>query len=152
MELYWKFAEAGDQYLGRVLALFDPNSDSFPMLPPHFFTDAPMDDEDIKEGMNICFGVILETHKDVHGDPTGVLLFLLASLVYNSEWLIRTAAQFDNHPFTGIELLNHPCLVESLKAKITMDGKKTDMTASGIPPHIQQAALCKDILFLNVIK
>ena len=36
IDVYWSFAHAGDQYLGRLLAGFDPNSASFACYPPHF--------------------------------------------------------------------------------------------------------------------
>ena len=36
LDLYWKFAELGDYYLGRTLAFLDPDSETFGVLPPHF--------------------------------------------------------------------------------------------------------------------
>ena len=78
--------------MGRVLALFDPNLVSFPMIPVHFFTDVPMNGEGIKDAISIFLGMIIETHNVTFGDPTGVLLFLLTLFVYNSKWFITTAA------------------------------------------------------------
>ena len=36
LDVYFKFAMGKDQYLGRILALFDPAKDSFTTLPPHW--------------------------------------------------------------------------------------------------------------------
>ena len=62
LDIYWKFAEAGDHYLGRILAGLDPCSEKFGVLPPHF--TVPIENEFIKEGLNICFGNIIEYEKN----------------------------------------------------------------------------------------
>lgn len=85
LDICWRFAEAGDQFLGRVLCLLNPNDESFANLPPHFDIDEPMDDKDIKEGMRICFDTILKAHTSSFTDPTSFFLLLLASTIYNHE-------------------------------------------------------------------
>ena len=36
LEINWEYAQAGDNYLGRLLAGLDPNSETFAIPPPHF--------------------------------------------------------------------------------------------------------------------
>ena len=36
LDVYWKFAQKGDQLLGCILASLDPDSSTFDVLPPHF--------------------------------------------------------------------------------------------------------------------
>ena len=38
-DIYVKFGEIGDQYLGRVLAGLDPNSPDFSQVPPPYFKE-----------------------------------------------------------------------------------------------------------------
>ena len=53
-DIYWKFCQIGDQYLGRCMACLDPNLESFDTLPPHFTKN--MDEEPvIKEAFELCF-------------------------------------------------------------------------------------------------
>ena len=35
-DIYWKFCQIWNQYLGRVMSCLDPNSTNFNALPPHF--------------------------------------------------------------------------------------------------------------------
>ena len=56
LDIYWKFAQKGDQLLGRILAGLDPDRSTFDVLPPHF---TKTDDPKIKEAMNLCFGNII---------------------------------------------------------------------------------------------
>lgn len=89
LDVYWKYAEAGDQYLGRVLAGFQPNHSTFDTLPPHFTIG--FENQTIKSAMCICFPIILQK---IDGNSTqqschirGLLQRLLASFVYHSDFL-----------------------------------------------------------------
>jgi hypothetical protein len=53
LDIYWKYAESGDQYLGRVLAGFQPNNTSFVLLPPHFTVG--FENSRVKKGVLLCF-------------------------------------------------------------------------------------------------
>lgn len=53
LDVYWKYAESGDQYLGRVLAGFQPNNTSFDLLPPHFTVG--LENSLVKEAVMLCF-------------------------------------------------------------------------------------------------
>jgi hypothetical protein len=43
LDMYWYFGSVGDNYLGRILALLDPNSSDFDLLPPHWMMICPME-------------------------------------------------------------------------------------------------------------
>ena len=65
LDIYWKFANTGDYFLGRVLALLDPNSSDFESLPLNFDLDDPLGDEDVKAAIEMCFGIIINAHRDL---------------------------------------------------------------------------------------
>jgi hypothetical protein len=52
-----------------------------------------MSNEQIKEGMNLMFATILQRWGNTEVDPTGMLLFCLAS-----DFLKQTAAADSEHP------------------------------------------------------
>lgn len=106
-DVYFQFAEPGDQYLGRCLAGLDPNSPSFAILPPHFTVSTIQ--EDVANAMRISFGDFGERY-----NKTGMLLFCLASMVHNIEFLREYAAKSPAHPFNKLPLLQHPELVDRL--------------------------------------
>ena len=56
LDVYWHFASVGDQYLGRILAGFDPTSSRFDTLPPHWKIDNPLTNGNIRVGMDMTFG------------------------------------------------------------------------------------------------
>ena len=58
LDIYWNFSEAGDHYLGHILKFLDPLSADFGVIPPQFIV--PSDDPLRKEGLNFCFGKIIE--------------------------------------------------------------------------------------------
>jgi hypothetical protein len=146
LDLYWHFAEPGDAYLGRVLAGLDPNGEEFGTLPPHWNIDDPMSNERIKEGMNLMFATILQKWGDTEVDPTGILLLCLASVVYNSDFLKATAAADPEHPFNLIPLLSNPQLLNDLKELVMLEPIGHVKAATGIPPHVQNAKVAKEIL------
>jgi hypothetical protein len=147
LDVYWHFAEPGDTFLGRALAGMDPNSESFCVLPPHFNMENPMGDDDIKEAMELCFGAIINNWtKTTSSNPTSVLLRCFASMVYHYEWLIEQTETTPGHPFAAIPILNHPDLLRRLHSKVTISSDSKFMTATGIPPHIETARMCKRIL------
>ena len=66
--IYWKCAEAGDHYLGRILAVLDTCGADFGVLPPHFMV--PSEDPLMQEGFNLCCGKIIgvETSRTSDGN------------------------------------------------------------------------------------
>ena len=81
--------EPGDHFLGRVLAGLDPNKSEFATPPPHFMMEGNlMEDEDINAAMQMMYGPILDKYKDnAEINPTGLLLMVLASVIYHSSWI-----------------------------------------------------------------
>ena len=54
LDINWKFAESGYQYLGSILAGLYLFSADFGVIHTHF--TVPSDDPLTKEGLNLCFG------------------------------------------------------------------------------------------------
>jgi hypothetical protein len=148
LDLYWHFAEPGDTFLGRVLAGLDPNGEEFATLPPHWIMDDPLSNDRIKEAMNLMFATILQRWGGTEVDPTGILLYFLASVVWHSDWLKEMAAKHPGHPFSMIPILSTPELLRDLKELVTLEPKGNVKSATGIPPHIQNASVAKKILSL----
>jgi hypothetical protein len=109
LDVYCHFCTPGDHFLGRVLAGLDPNKPEFASLLPHFIAEFdPMEDPDILEAMHLMYGPILEAwsgNKEI--DPAGLLLFVLASVVYHLEWVQNHVTKKPGHLFSLIPLLNH---------------------------------------------
>ena len=58
IDIYWRYAEAGDHYLGQLLAGYSPNEKDFDTLSPHF--SVGLDHPTIDKAMKMCFGNVLE--------------------------------------------------------------------------------------------
>ena len=85
-DIYWLFAQAGDQYLGRILAGLDPNTPEFATLPPHF--KEGIENENIVYGMKRCFpSIITLNDEETRKNMTGLLMRYLASIFWHSEVL-----------------------------------------------------------------
>ena len=56
-DIYWKFCQIGDQYLGRVMSCLDPNSTNFDALPPHFTQG--LENPTISKAFDLCFKNII---------------------------------------------------------------------------------------------
>ena len=148
LDVYWHFSEPGDHFLGRVLAGLDPNKPEFSTMPPHFMKEGNlMDDPDICEAMHLMYGPILDRYNEAI-DPTGLLLFVLASVIYHSPWLIKIVTRKPGHPFALIPLLNKPELLKRLQAKVHIEVGGQVSRVTGIPPHIENAVLCTKLLTL----
>jgi hypothetical protein len=145
LDVYWQFADAGDAYLGRCLCGLDPNDSKFSTLPPHWNLESPVNDDDVKEGLAIMYGVIATNHPA----SIGVLVRLLASVTYASDWLRETAAKSNpGHPFFAVPLLQNPELLSRLKAKVTVEPTRFMSTATGVPPHVKQINVMASLLTL----
>jgi hypothetical protein len=106
-----------------------------------------MANEDICEAMELCFGTILHNwEKSTDSNPTPILLRCFASLVFNHKWILETIANNPGHPFSAIPIINHPDLLHRLHAMVTISSESRMMTATGIPPHIETARMCRKIL------
>ena len=73
--------------MGRCLTNIDVNNNNFALLPPHFKISNPLEDEDINEALNLMYGQIMITYKNETNNSRGLLVRLLASVVYQSDWI-----------------------------------------------------------------
>lgn len=89
-DVYYLFAEPGDQYLGRCLAGLDPNSIDFAVLPPYFTVG--LDNADVTKSMAICFGDLGERYH-----CTGLLSILLPSIIHSIHFLRAYDASSPEH-------------------------------------------------------
>ena len=144
LDVYWQFADVGDAYLGRCLCGLDPNLSSFSVLPPHWTVDNPVDDPDISDALQLMYGVIIARH------PTSiaVLVRVLASVTYASDWLLATSGRYPGHPLSAVPLLQNPDLLLRLKGKVTIEPSNSLAKATGIPPHVSQLNLMTSLLEL----
>ena len=145
LDCYWHFGSVGDQYLGRVLSGLDANSDQFDTLPPHWNMTNPMKNDDIKSGMDIMFGGILEEHQCF----VPILVRSFACFVYHSNSLREQMTKIPGHHFNNISILHHlnRQLLDRLKTLVTLDPTDGVMTVTtGIPPHINHARSIQEVL------
>ena len=148
LDAYFKWAEGGDCFLGRCLAMLDPNDETFATLPPHWKTGITGNNEHVKRAMHMCYGVILDNHAEEEHDPTSMLTLCLASLVYHSDFLIQIESEHPGHPFSSIPILQADDLLSKLKDLVTLEPSDDVPFATGIPPHIYQAKAINKVLAL----
>lgn len=142
LDMYFKFAMGGDQYLGRILALLDPNKESFSILPPHWSDPAH---PSVTQGIRICFGDVVSAHSGTNHDPSGLLSLLLASMVHHSDWLIGVCARYPSHPFHSLPLLNDNNLLTELKCLVTLEPNSHVPIATGVPPHVSHTQAINEV-------
>lgn len=137
LEVYWRYSQLGDTYLGRCLAGLFPDKPQFGILPPHFTVGS--DNPYVKEGMRACFGVILDNYG--HCGCEGALLLFLASIVYHSDeggFLMETIAKYPNHPFMDIPILSDKKLLKNLRELVTTDPTPVIMEEpTGVPQTVK---------------
>jgi hypothetical protein len=149
LDLYIHFAEAGDTYLGRILAGFDPNATEFGTLSPHWKLTDPMSNKKIYEAMQLMYSTILSRWSGISDvDPTGVLLYCLASVVYHSDFLKQMAAEIPGHPFSLVPLLSRPELLIDLEELVTLEPGGQMTLPTGVPPHVENMKLVQKALSL----
>ena len=130
LEVHWKYSMVGDTYLGRCLAGFDPDLPGFGVLPPHF--KEGIENEYVREGMQLCYGKILERYSGTGIE--GALLLFMASIVYHYDDFIAPAiANHSSHAFLNIPLLSYPRLLEELKKLVTLEPCGEVRQCTGVP-------------------
>ena len=132
-DIYFNFAQPGDHYIGRMLAGLDPNSTSFRVLPPHF--KCGLENEHVQRALNMCFGRILRSRKNLRFLP-GFFLRLLASIVYHEHWIRGVLHNNKKHPFGNIFLFEDKELMKNLHELVTTDATTNMQFPTGIPTHI----------------
>ena len=149
LDVYWHFSEPGDTCLGRILAGYDPNSNTFGSLPPHFTIDNPAEDEHVNEAMNQMHGPILARFKDSTSNPYGILLLFLASVVYHENWIKGYISRNSNHSFLKIPMLHNSNLMSQLRSKVSTEPSNVIKRATGIPPHVQAAVTMHKLIAIT---
>ena len=108
-----------------------------------------MEYPDILEAMNLMYGPILEQWSgNEEVNPTGLLLFVFALVIYHLELLHNWVTVQPRHPFCLMTFLNNPKLLSRLKLKVTLYAVGQSKHATGIPPHIENVCLCAKMLRL----
>ena len=144
IDIYWKFAEKGDHYLGRILAGLDPDSESFDVLPPHFTVG--IGNNHLKKAFHICYGKIVEAEGD-NNFTKAILTRCLASLIYHADELQKVVARNSGHPFGNIKLFQNPDLLEDCKKLVTVKPTPGILTVStGVSPHSKTMKVLNQIV------
>ena len=142
IECYWHFSSEGDRMLGRILAGLDPNHESFDVLAPHWTVLDQMADPDIKAGMMLTYGRIIEEHSQ----HLPVLLRAFACVIYHSESLLEVVINNTSHDFSKLAILQQLELLHRLRQKVTLEPTEGVMSqATGIPPHVRHARELNEI-------
>ena len=63
------------------------------------------------------YGKIITKYQNNPNDPRGLLVRVLASVVFQFDWIRRIACNDISHTFHNIPLFNYPDLVARLKEK-----------------------------------
>jgi hypothetical protein len=138
LDVYWHFGSVGDNYLGRILALLDPNSQDFDVLPPHWIMQAPMENPQVNQGMVLTFGKTLE-HQPDH---VPLLLRAFACMVWHSDGLMAQMVSSPGHDFSKLAMLHDRELLSELKKLVTLEPTEGVVeVATGIPPHVNTMRL-----------
>ena len=145
LDVYFRFAMGGDQYLGRILSLLDPAKDTFAMLPPHWKDPTH---PTVLLGIKIAFRDVLAEHEETNHDPTGLLSLLLASMVHHSTWLLEMCSEHPDHPFHAIPILNHEILSVLKNEHLTLEPSPHVPIATGVPPHVAHSRDIKEVKVL----
>ena len=148
LDVRWHFASTGDHCLGRILAGLDPNQPSFGILPPHWTTSNPLENDLIKRAVAMLYGPILVACDGKPENPAGLLLRCLASLIFHSGALMEVMVKHPGHDFSKISILQHDHeLLDGLKELVTTDPTPEVMTvATGMPPHVGTAQQLSKVL------
>jgi hypothetical protein len=148
LDIYWHFSSTGDHYLGRILGGLDPNTPRFGILSPHWTTPNSLGNDLIKRAMVMLYGPIMDAYegKPVH-NLMGLLLLVLACVVYHSDALLDVMVTLPGHDFMNITIIEDRELLDGLKILVTTDPILEVMAvATGIPPHIDMAQQLDTIL------
>lgn len=145
LDCYWHFGDAGDRYLGRVLAGLNPNDHSFAILPPHF-KEEYMQHEDVKAALGMMYGDILERFSETDA-VSGFLIRCLASVVYHSAKLPGLCNNNMSHALiTSVPLLTNQSLLGRLRPMVTTEAASPQyfIRCTGIPPHVTQLKIMQE--------
>ena len=135
---YMKHMDAGDQYAGRQIALFDVHSAEFKQLPAHFVQLDAGAAKIVDDAIYFVFGSTENSIPVRHPLSKPLLARALAALVHHEEYL-RATLPANHKAFSAIRLYREPGLIEKLKPLVTLGengGPGTYLKPTGIPPHV----------------
>ena len=72
--MYYNFALPGDHNIGHIIAGLDPSNKIFCLLPTHF--TSCLENPYVNKGIQLCYGKMLESRKNLDFVPDTFLLFL----------------------------------------------------------------------------
>ena len=127
LERYFKYEDAGDQFVGRVIAGLPVNTSKFSVLPPHF---VDLESSCVKRGIQAMFPALSTVPQ-----LSSILYLLLASLVYHFDFLHSTLPA--DHAFRFTPLFTDKDLLSSLRNVLVSGYESPYLVATGIPPHVE---------------
>jgi len=127
LERYFKYEDAGDQFVGRVIAGLPVNTSKFSVLPPHF---VDLESSCVKRGIQTMFPALSTVPQ-----LSSILYLLLASLVYHFDFLHSTLPA--DHAFRFTPLFTEKDLLSSLRNVLVSGYESPYLVATGIPPHVE---------------
>eukprot|EP00834_Sanchytrium_tribonematis_P007109 NODE_596_length_5578_cov_0.509400.p1 type:complete len:695 gc:universal NODE_596_length_5578_cov_0.509400:1476-3560(+) len=123
-DIYTQYQESGDRYVGRFLSGLPNYNQEFAMLPPAF--DDIITSNDIKDSIQFTFS-------NIQSSQIHLAEYLLASLVYHSDYIFATFAQ--NHLLFNNPLFKDPERMSFLKEHVHVHNfSSSRLSATGIPP------------------
>ena len=99
-----------------------PQPQYFFVLPPHWTVDNPVEHADVHDALQLMYGVIMVAQ---HPTSIKVLVRVLASVAFASDWLVATSGRHAGHPFLAVPLLQNPEFLLCLKTKVATKPTET---------------------------
>jgi hypothetical protein len=134
---YIHATDGGDQFVGRCATGLPLQNDCFDLLPPHFINAAELN--------NDAWEAIFPGYENFCESFKTTLPFLLASLVFHSDWLRNTLPQ--RHPLFNTRLFSE--YVENLKPCVQCGYGQcvaSGITATGIPPFLAISSKVNELI------
>ncbi|OQR82152.1 hypothetical protein ACHHYP_16364 [Achlya hypogyna] len=126
MERYFKYEQAGDQFVGRVVSGLPINGANFAIAPPHF-----VDNNNPTISMQVA-----RIFPGLANSPSmvGIAHLLLASLVYHYDYLVSTLPP--THALLSSILFTDTTIRSSL-APLLAPLNDATMLVTGVPPNVE---------------
>lgn len=129
-DIYFKFGEFGDAYLGRILSGLDPNSPYFDILPPHFTVG--LENQSIKKAVEVMYGHVILNHPS----SAPILKLCLESIVYHSKFMKKIIRNDPGHSLSNLCIFSDDKTLEEFKELVTTKPNE-HMNPSSVHAHIR---------------
>ena len=127
MSAYLKLEAGGDQFAGRTAACLPLDSSDFAVLPPHFPDPS---NADVVAAAIESFGDLWHDHADLHG----LLIRLMASVVYHKDYLVKEFGGGNSALLQGLAVFRDESRLLRLQQAVTT--QPGALTATGVPPTV----------------